>query len=138
MAMGLTMAIGKENEIANAAASTYLMGWISSLSCNIMNNQPMTILFTRVLQDTNFTIADKPQIGAMFGLILGSNFGANLSLVSSLAGIMWAEILVQKGYHLGFFQFVAIGFTIMPVVILVSCGVIVAEIATFGYLDFEP
>jgi len=89
----------------NAAISAFLFCTLTSLSCNILNNQPMTILFTRVIQDENFTTIERPHQGAMYGLILGSNFGANLTLVGALAGIMWAEILKQKGYKLGFFKF---------------------------------
>jgi len=132
IALALSLAIGPDNENANAATSAFLLGTLSSVSCNILNNQPMTILFTRVLEDSNFTVAEKPEIGAMFGLILGSNFGANLTLVGALAGIMWSAILDQKGYKLGFFKFAAIGITIMPLVILVSCGVIAAEVAIFN------
>jgi len=44
---------------------------------------------------------------------------------------MWIAILEQKGYHLGYIQFAKIGFTIMPLVIAVSCGVLAAELAIF-------
>jgi hypothetical protein len=131
IAKGLGKAVGPENNDAKAAASAFLFTSLTSLSCNILNNQPMTILFTRILQDQNFTTADKPLKGAMFGLILGSNFGANLTLVGALAGIMWHEILKQKGYKLGFFQFAAYGFTLMPLVIIISSAILAIELAIF-------
>jgi len=133
ISMGLGKAIGYENNNANVAIASFLFCSLTSVSCNILNNQPMTILFTRVLQnqDQNFTLAEKPFKGAMFGLILGSNFGANLTIVGALAGIMWAEILKQKGYKLGFFKFAQLGFTLMPLVIGVSAGILATELILF-------
>lgn len=51
----------------------------------------MTILFTQIIQHANFTKhidSEATMQGFLLGLIVGSNLGACLTLVGSLAGIM--------------------------------------------------
>jgi Na+/H+ antiporter NhaD/arsenite permease-like protein len=51
----------------------------------------MTILFTQIIQHPNFTQhvdSEATMQGFLLGLIVGSNLGACLTLVGSLAGIM--------------------------------------------------
>lgn len=98
-------------------STVFLMTYLAALVCNIMNNQPMTILFTQVLFSPSFTIDANLQFGAMFALIMGSNFGANFTLIGALAGIMWARILHEKNIEISFKQFTKFGFKIMPIVI---------------------
>lgn len=68
---------------------------ISLVACQVLNNLPMTILFTRVLQHPNFAndggSSDIVKQAAVLGLIVGSNLGACLTLVGSLAGIMQVD-----------------------------------------------
>lgn len=65
---------------------------ISILACQLLNNLPMTILFTRILQHPNFNqgeqLSEVVVQAAVLGLVVGSNLGACLTLVGSLAGIM--------------------------------------------------
>jgi len=51
----LASAFGGILSASGIVGSTFTMCFVSALACNIMNNQPMTILFTRLLEDTNFT-----------------------------------------------------------------------------------
>ena len=113
---------------ASVPAAVFIMGPLSSLASNLMNNQPMTILFTKVLQNSSFATSAAAQKGSMFALILGSNLGANLTLIGALAGIMWAKILVNKGCPITFREFSKYGFMIMPFVIAAGCLVIVLEL----------
>ncbi|GAN09330.1 conserved hypothetical protein [Mucor ambiguus] len=67
------------------------MVFVSILACQLLNNLPMTILFTQIIQHPNFTQhvdSDATMQGFLLGLIVGSNLGACLTLVGSLAGIM--------------------------------------------------
>jgi arsenical pump membrane protein len=111
--------------------STFSMTFISALTCNIMNNQPMTILFTRLLEDTNFmSVAPAGVvIASVYGLIMGSNFGANFTLIGALAGIMWSSISSSSGVKITYKEFAKQGFKIMPVVVALACIVLAIEIA---------
>jgi Na+/H+ antiporter NhaD/arsenite permease-like protein len=58
---------------------------LSIIACNLINNQPMTIAFTRILLHPEFAGAVSPPIlkGASFAVILGSNLGANFTLIGT-------------------------------------------------------
>lgn len=109
-------------------SSVFLMGYLSSFVSNLMNNQPMTILFTQITQSPSFVV-DAPilQKASMFALILGSNLGNNLTLIGALAGIMWSSILKDKGIVIAYKQFAKYGFLIMPLVIFFACLVLSLE-----------
>ncbi len=105
----------------------FFMGFLSSLACNIMNNQPMTIFFTEMLQSPSFIASPQIVRGSMYALIMGSNFGANLTLIGALAGIMWSSISKDKDVNITYKQFAKFGFKIMPLVITFACLVLALE-----------
>jgi arsenical pump membrane protein len=118
-------------------ASVFTMTYLSSIACNLLNNQPMTILFTDILQDAGWSgKALTPMYnGAQFGLIIGSNLGANITLIGALAGIMWINILRQfndpKINQMSFFKFLGYGIVVMPLVIFMPSLVLSLEMMLF-------
>ncbi|MFX0036072.1 MAG: SLC13 family permease [Candidatus Hermodarchaeota archaeon] len=105
-----------------------IMGFLSSLSCNIMNNQPMTILFTQILLSNSFNVVGLTKMGSMFALIIGSNLGANLTLIGALAGIMWHKILYDNEVKISYKEFAKYGFLITPIIILLTCFTLSMEL----------
>eukprot|EP00696_Hemimastix_kukwesjijk_P012774 gnl/Hemi2/26078_TR8750_c0_g1_i1.p1 gnl/Hemi2/26078_TR8750_c0_g1~~gnl/Hemi2/26078_TR8750_c0_g1_i1.p1 ORF type:complete len:496 (+),score=43.87 gnl/Hemi2/26078_TR8750_c0_g1_i1:372-1859(+) len=120
-----------------AAPCTYIwssvltMTLVSILLCNIINNQPMTILVTRVMQSANFTLGPSALRGAVFTVVMGSNFGCNFTLIGALAGIMWVKILATKNIEMNFSLFCHYGFLATIPVVLVYCATIIAELYIF-------
>jgi len=104
----------------NMITSVFLMVFLSAITSNLMNNQPMTILFTKILISSSFNAPGTIKFGIMFALIMGSNFGANFTLIGALAGIMWHKILLNKGIEISFKDFAKYGIVIMPIVIAVA------------------
>ncbi|KAJ1764341.1 hypothetical protein LPJ69_001901 [Coemansia sp. RSA 1752] len=91
---------------SSPAAAVFIVGAITTLACNVLNNLPMSILFSRALQHPIFAQVDSSsRKGAMFALIIGSNVGANFTLVGSLAGLMFQGIASQKKREIGYFTF---------------------------------
>ena len=112
---------------AGIMGSVFIMTFLSALACNIMNNQPMTILFTQMLQSSSFVTSSSIIQASMFGLIMGSNFGANFTLIGALAGIMWSNISKEKGIAISYKQFAKYGFIIMPLVVALASLVLSLE-----------
>ncbi len=81
----------------------FTYGIISTLSSNLLNNIPMSVLFGSVL---NFAQAGK---GAIFATVIGSNIGAFLTPIGALAGIMWIKILKEQKVKITFLKFVFYG-----------------------------
>lgn len=63
----------------------------------------------------------------MFSLIMGSNFGANVTLIGALAGLLWVNILKSKGVSMSYLEFLKYGMIITPPVVFSSCLVLAIE-----------
>jgi arsenical pump membrane protein len=113
---------------SNLLTAVLGLGFLSSFASNLMNNQPMTILFTKILQNPHFIASSTIEKGCMFALILGSNFGANFTLIGALAGIMWSKILLDKGVFVSFKEFAKNGFFVMPLVVTLACLALTIEL----------
>lgn len=72
-------------------AAIWIMGWLAVVLANTINNQPMTILLTRVALSSEYTgHLGKGRIhqSALFALVMASNLGAIFTLIGALAGLM--------------------------------------------------
>ena len=92
-----------------------------------------TILLARVLQTwlSNSTPAVDPKVrlGSIYALALGTNFGAyTFSFSASLAGLLWRDILRQKGFHISQRHFAICNLPVIVLAILVSGAVLIAEV----------
>eukprot|EP00004_Rigifila_ramosa_P019803 TRINITY_DN5079_c0_g1_i1.p1 TRINITY_DN5079_c0_g1~~TRINITY_DN5079_c0_g1_i1.p1 ORF type:complete len:543 (+),score=118.74 TRINITY_DN5079_c0_g1_i1:3-1631(+) len=103
----------------------------SVLGANILNNQPMTILFSKIVGDDAFNVTGKAHDAAVFAVIIGSNIGANLTPIGALAGLMWRAILEEKGIKITTARFVKYGAMCLPPMIIMSSLVLAAELAYF-------
>ncbi len=122
------IAITISNISKEPVSSIFSMTFITSFTANLMNNQPMTILFTQVLLSNSLQTTEIVKFGMMFALIMGSNFGANFTLIGALAGIMWQKIAADNEIQISFKNFAKFGFIIMPLVIIVACSLLAVEI----------
>ena len=68
-----------------------------------------TVFLARMLQEwesSGRTISPRVRYGSVYGLALGSNYGAfTLTFSASLAGLLWRDILRRKGSRVGEYQF---------------------------------
>lgn len=98
----------------NIPKGVFSYGIISTLSANLLNNIPMSVLFGSII---NFASAGKAEI---FATIIGSNIGAYLTPIGALAGIMWLNILSTHGEKISFLKFMAYGITVALPTLIVS------------------
>ena len=87
----------------NNAVLTY--GLSSFIACNLMNNIPMSVLFSVV--PSMPTALQSAQ--ATYASIIGSNIGAFLTPIGALAGIMFTQLIAKQKVEYGFKQFVKYG-----------------------------
>ena len=81
---------------------TFSYGMSSMLASNLLNNIPMSVLFSKIL---SVSATEK----AIYATIAGSNIGAFLTPVGALAGIMWSNIIKQNGVRMSIGKFVIYG-----------------------------
>ena len=89
------------NAIGNAQPC-FSYGIASMLSSNMLNNIPMSVLFSKIL-------AVDAAKQAVYATIAGSNIGAFLTPVGALAGLMWSNIIKQNGVRMSVGRFVLYG-----------------------------
>lgn len=97
----------------NMTIFNYLL--ISTISDNLINNIPMSVLFAPILTDVN-----NHQLSAIYATIIGSNIGAYLTPIGALAGIMWMSLLKKYDIKFTFFDFMKYGVIIVPAILLMS------------------
>lgn len=85
--------------------STFVYGYSSALFANLMNNIPMSVLYSSICQ---FVPASN-RLGAIYSSIIGSNLGAFISPLGALAGIMWLSILKKHEIKFSYLDFLKYG-----------------------------
>ena len=91
-------------------------GISSFLSANIINNIPMSVLFSSIIESANISISQS----AVYATIIGSNIGAFLTPIGALAGIMFSSILQDHNVKFGYLSFIKIGLIVAVPTILAA------------------
>lgn len=86
--------------------SIYTIGTTSFLVSNIINNIPMSVLFSSLL---SYGADGQNYYQSVYAAIIGSNIGAFFTPVGALAGIMWASILKRFEIDFSFKKFILYG-----------------------------
>lgn len=106
-------------------ASTVLYGFTSAFAANALNNIPMTIAYVPVIEG----LEGRVLLAAAFATTIGSNLGANLTPLGSLAGIMWMNILDAKECRVTFREFVVHGLLVTPITLMATLFTLWLEFA---------
>lgn len=97
-------------------------GMASFLTSNLINNIPMSILFSTLPS----ALAQPQYEQAIYASIIGSNIGAFLTPIGALAGIMFTELTDRYDVHYGFRRFIKYGAVIALPTITVALAVLSA------------
>lgn len=89
-------------------------GVASFLFSNIMNNIPMTALFSSILSYGSTNLL------AVYATIIGSNLGAMFTPVGALAGIMFLNILKEKDVDFSIKSFIKYGVIVSVISLTIS------------------
>lgn len=112
---GVTAAIGA---LFGDSLPILKYGTTSFLAANLINNIPMSVLFSSIMQSTGGSAG----IGAVFATIIGSNIGALFTPIGALAGIMWSNILNKHGVKFNYLDFLKIGVTVAIPTLITALG----------------
>lgn len=91
--------------------NVFLYGLLADVCSNLVNNIPMSVLFTNVLKYSDFNI------NLVYASIVGSNLGAFMTPVGALAGIMWMNILKSHDVDFSYKKFILYG---MPLSLILT------------------
>lgn len=96
----------------------FTYGLASLLSCNLINNIPMSVLYENIIAYASTST----QIKALYSAVIGSNLGVFLTPIGALAGIMWMSILKQYGIRFAFLDFMKYGIPIGTLSAIAALG----------------
>ncbi len=96
----------------NPLAETFTYTISSTLFDNVINNIPMSVLFSSILEGRS--------VLAIYSTIIGSNIGAYLTPIGALAGIMWMSILKKYNVSFTFISFMKYGVLLVSVSLIFS------------------
>lgn len=117
-ALGATGVTGELFNILGDSMPVWKYGASSFLASNLINNIPMSVLFSSILANSPSNIA------AVYATVIGSNLGACLTPIGALAGIMWSSILKEQNLKFGYVDFLKIGITIAIPSLITALGVL--------------
>lgn len=97
-------------------------GVMSFLTANLINNIPMSVLFSSVVH----SVSDANVMKETYAAIVGSNIGAFFTPIGALAGIMWTGILKKHEVKFGFSTYIRYGVMIsVPTLVATLCGLMI-------------
>ena len=89
----------------NKGSSIWIYGISSFISANIINNIPMSILFSNLVSG----LTGKAYLEGVYSSIIGSNIGAIFTPIGALAGIMFSSLLNKHDIKFSFLSFIKYG-----------------------------
>ena len=118
---------GISSEIAKFFGSNFtiwIYGYTSFFTCNIINNIPMSILYSNLCSQ----LTPSSYMAGVFASIIGSNIGAFLTPMGALAGIMFTNLLNEHNIHFSFVDFMKYGLIISLPTITVALSLLLVSI----------
>jgi arsenical pump membrane protein len=118
--LGLTQAFGAlllnltGQSTLGAVASTAVG---TALGANLVNNVPMALIMVSAIRAQS-ALPTPLHNGAVYAAIFGADLGPNLTTVGSLATMLWLLILRRKGLEVSTKEYLKLGLTVVPVMLL--------------------
>ena len=113
---------GVTTDIANLLGTDFTVlkyGVASFLSANVINNIPMSVLFSSIIGASS-----EVGVSAVYATVIGSNISAFFTPIGALAGIMWSSILNNHGYKFSYLSFLKMGIFIAIPTLFAALGVL--------------
>ena len=108
----------KLGELLGSSNATWVYGYSSFLTCNLINNIPMSILYTNI----SSSLSGVSYYQAIYASIIGSNIGAFLTPIGALAGIMFSSLVNENNVRFTFIDFIKYGVIISIPVLTAALG----------------
>ncbi len=103
-------------------------GVASFVASNLINNIPMSVLFSSVIRSTGGAAG----LSAVFATVIGSNLGAFFTPIGALAGIMWSSLIGKHDVKFGYVDFLKVGVTVAVPTLFASLGGLWLATVIFG------
>lgn len=99
-------------------SGTFIFGILTTILSNVMNNLPSVMLGTLVLTDMQVDILTT-QISYL-AIIIGSDIGALVTPMGTLATLLWMYVLRREGIHVTWAHYFKVAITVIPITLIVT------------------
>lgn len=96
-----------------------LILWLSALASAFIDNIPFVATMIPMIQDMG-TMGITNLEPLWWSLALGACFGGNGSLIGASANLIVVGLAAQEGTHISFLRFLAVGFPIMVLSVILA------------------
>lgn len=102
----------------------------TAIGSNIINNVPMDMMMISVIKSVSINAWTTP---LAYATILGAGLGPNLTIIGSLATMLWLGTIRRKGVNITAGQYFKIGVLTAPIMILASAIALWVSLLVLGY-----
>lgn len=108
----------------NPVSGIFLVSFGTAIGSNLINNVPMAIIMVSALHHLHGLPAGVSSALAA-AVILGCDIGPNISIVGSLATIIWLTFLRQNKVEISPLQYLRLGLMVTPIMIAAGTAAII-------------
>ncbi len=98
--------------------ATFGTGLLAALVASVMNNMPSTLLSALAIDQAQVSGLTRQLM--IHASIIGNDLGPKFTPIGSLATLLWLHVLADKGYKVGWGQYMKIGLLITPPVLMAT------------------
>lgn len=102
----------------NLLSATFIFGILISMLSNVMNNLPSVMLGTLMLTDLGLDTVTT-QVSYL-AIIIGSDIGALLTPMGTLATLLWMFVLRKEGIHVTWKHYFKVAILVIPITLIVT------------------
>lgn len=127
---GLTSFVGEGMAAIGGDGFFQILGVATgaALGSNVVNNVPMTLLVINGAE----SIVGGGDFGVVYAALIGTNVGPNLTIVGSLATLIWLSIVRGRGVEVGAIDYLKIGLISTPPILISAVFGLWLSLKVFG------
>lgn len=117
----VTQAIGEAVARLSSAGTLWAVlavSFATAVGANLVNNWSMMMISVSSLASASSALTFDRSL--IYASVLGADLGPNITIMGSLSSMLWLVLLRQRGLDIRHVQYIKLGLTVMPLMLLTS------------------